>query len=297
MGFSANIRAGGGFLNNVDGVIVGYLFTACPPQSRQAGEWVYLVPSIRVDGSEEDVTQHLFLGAIERYEISDNGQSLTMVDGASVTIGAKTPAGRFLASLIAQGFPESRLPDLEQGEALNLEAMVGTRLRFVQEVDEASTLKIGKRKDKRTGKEYDRTNTLVAAVLALPGEDGGKAKGTKGARPLGTPTPASKRAPKTTHSSARLVTSVLMNTAHDGTNSPDGLQDAADTVLLEIVAAATNNIVARRSLSLEVTKRRLKDPQRDALRELIYGEAYLTGAAERGLITFNPQTQTISGGT
>ena len=295
MGFSTNIRAGGGFLNNVDGVVTGYAFTACPPRSRQAGEWVYLVPSIRVDGSEEDITQHLFLGAVERYEISEDGQSLTMVDGAPVTIGAKTPAGRFLASLITQGFPEARLPDLEQGEALSLEAMIGTRLRFVQEVDEASTLKVGKRKDKRTGKEYDRTNTLVAAVLALPGE-GRKAKVAKGASHAGTrPTPHPSAPSKMTTRSSK--TSGKPTNGEVGVNGPDDLLDAADTVLLEIVAAATNNTVARRSLGLEVTKRRLKDPQRDALRELIYGEAYLTGAAERGLITFNPQTQTISGVT
>ena len=283
MGFSKNIRASGGFLNNVDGTFVSYEFTRVPPKQRKESEWVYLVPSIRVDGSEEEVTQHLFMGGAERYEISKDGLSLTMVDETPVTIGAKTPAGRFLGSLIEKGFPESSLPDLEAGEALNLEAVNGTRLRFVQEKDPEGTEKAGKRKDKKTGKEYDRTNTLVAAVLALPGEE----KRGKGST---RPTLTARRAAGATATTSR---SSKAAGKPNGKMQEADLTEEADTVLLEILGDKDGEI-KRKSLSIEITKRRMKDPNRDAIRELVYSEAYLTDAVERGVIEFDQKTQTVT---
>lgn len=184
MGFTKNIKKAGGFLNNQAGVITGYKFTTTNV-SGDAGEWVYFVPSIRQDGAEEDVTQHLFLGSEERYEISADGQTVTGPDGGEVRIGANTPAGKFLISLVEGGFPEASLPDLEAGEALNLASVIGTRAQFIQRVDEEGTKKLGKRKDKKTGKEYDRTDTVIDRVIALPSapaKGGAKAPAAKGAK-------------------------------------------------------------------------------------------------------------------
>lgn len=141
MGFRSAIRKSGGFLNNVDGELKGYEFTKRFKDENKDGEWVYFVPQIHTDGADEPVDQHMFLGASERYNVSEDGQELTMEDGSPVSFGFSTPFGRFMSSLVdaaeraenvEQGKSdfEKELPDLDGGDPLNLEVLVGKRFRF-----------------------------------------------------------------------------------------------------------------------------------------------------------------------
>jgi hypothetical protein len=58
--------------------------------------------------------------------------------------------------LVKAGFPESSLPE----DAINFEAIIGTRVRFVQVIDEAAKKK-GLKQKAKNGKEYDRTRPSV----------------------------------------------------------------------------------------------------------------------------------------
>src|SRR5690349_12711937 len=149
MGIRGAIKQGGGFWNNVDGELKGVIFTNVPPgQDAEASEWAYMVPSIHIDGAEAPTTQHLFMGAAERHEFEDGGTEITGANGASFTVGANTPAGRFINSLLDANPEvdiEGALPDIEAGDALDFSGIAGTRLRLKQEVDAEGTRKQGKR--------------------------------------------------------------------------------------------------------------------------------------------------------
>ena len=240
MGFRSAIKKGGGFLSNVDGEITGYEFTDKFKGETKAGEWCYFVPSIKVDGANDDIDQHLFIGGNDRYDISKDGQELTMADGSPVTFGYSTPFGKFMDSLIEKGFDESDLPDLEGGDALNLTALIGRRFRFKQEVDEKANANLGKRKVKKNGKtvEYDRTNTVIDAVLGAPAT--GKQQSANRA---------------------------------NGSGKSNGIETRAVEVLK--AALPTN----RKNLSLPVTKALMKDKQKDpafasAVRDMVFDEEW-----------------------
>lgn len=243
MGFRGAIKKGGGFLNNVDGALVGYEFTARFKGETKDGKCIYFVPSIQLDGADDPIDQHLFVGMAERYTISEDGQSLTMADESPVTFGYKLPFGLFMDSLLTPagggaGFDESDLPDLEGGEALELNAIVDQRFRFKQEVDVEATKKLGKRvvgtgKNKR---EYDRTNTVIDAVLGAAGKAGTK-----------TAAPAAK-------------------------GKKNDLDTEAQDVLRDVLAKGPIN---RKNLSLPVTKALIKNsdkPRAAALKEKILDE-------------------------
>lgn len=112
----------------VDATLTGYEFSRRFKGDKKDGDRLFFVPSIRLDGADADIDQHIFIGMGERYEISDDGQELTMASGDSVTFDA--PFGAFVDSFIEKGFPASKLPDLEAGEPLDLNALVGRRFCF-----------------------------------------------------------------------------------------------------------------------------------------------------------------------
>lgn len=254
-GFRSAIKRGGGFLNNVDGELKDYRFEARFKGEKKDGDNLYFVPEIQVDGADEPVDQHLYLGASERYEISEDGKSLTMVDESPVTFGYSIPFGLFMETLIdaaekAEGVEkgeselEASLPNLADGEALNLEALIGRRFRFKQEIDEKANEKFGKRKGK--GKNapkdgYNRTNTVIDAVL------GGKAgKASKTSKP-----------------------------AAGGKKTKVSDEDAMDTeaqdVLKDVLAKGDVN---RKNLSLPITKALLKNDNGPALKKIILDEEW-----------------------
>lgn len=280
-------RTGGGFLNDVDGRITDYEFTTEFPgsgktrrKSKSAFNSLYCVLSVRVDGAEEDVQTTFFAGSADDWEISDDGHTLTdSTDDNGANLSSKVGWGLFLSTMVDKGFPEESLPENE----VNFEAIIGWRVRFVQQVNEASTAKVGKRKDRKTGKEYDRTDIVVAKVYEK--EETRKGTGKTAARPTS--------AAQSKGGSSKMMTTSRSSGKPNGKAQEEDLTEDADTVLLEILADKDGEI-KRKSLSIEVTKRRMKDPNRDAIRELVYGEGYLTGAEERGLIAFDQKTQTIT---
>lgn len=253
-GFSDGIKEGGGFLNNVDGTIKSYEFTTVPPNDKEESEWMYFVPSILVDGADDEVTQHFFMGAAENYDLSKDGQSLSAEGG--VTFGGKTPFGRLMKSLVAAGFDESTLPDLGAGEDLELSAIVDGRYRFIQEIDEEANKKLGKRKGtgKNKGKEFNRTNTLISKVYDA---EEAPAKGKAAGKPAGKP---SKK------------------------NAEVDLTEEADTIVADVLSDNDGEI-ERGKLSLALTKVLMKNANREALKKLILSDDYITSDDRESIFT------------
>lgn len=185
MGFRSAVKKGGGFLVG-DGTLAGYEFSRKFHGETKNGDWVYLVPSILMDGADEPVTQHLFLGGADRYEISDDGQELS---GDSIKFGG-TPAGRLIESMLDAGDKagvnlEEDLSDIDAGEPLSLAGIVGRRFTFGKEIDVKGNEKRGKKPrvkdgqkvlDPKTGKQImdDRTNMIITAVLGMSNGNGSK---------------------------------------------------------------------------------------------------------------------------
>ena len=143
----------------------------------------------------------------------------------------------------------------EDGEPVNFEAIIGQRIRLVQEKDERATEKAGQRVDKKTGKKYDRTTTVVAAVYEADEKPATAAKSTK-----------------TTGKAAKPAVVARVSKANG--KAADDHMDRAVEVLQEILAEADGSI-ARSKLSLAVTKKLMKDPLREDLRKLIFSEEFL----------------------
>lgn len=252
MGFGGAIKGGGGFLNNVDGEITGYKFTNKNVKGEKS-EWVYFVPSIKQDGADDEVTQHFFMGGEDQYEISKDGQTVTSDGG--VTLGKDTPMGRLMKSIIDSGFDESELPDLEGGDDLELSALVERRFRFIQEIDEKANKELGKRKGtgKHKGKEFNRTNTVVSKVYDV------EAKGSKG-----------KSSGKTNGKAA----------GKSKKNDDDDLQEEAVAVLTDLLGDVKDGEIPRAKLSMALTKKLMKNENREPLRKLITSDEFL--ALEEG---------------
>jgi len=277
MGFSAGSKKAGGFWNNVNAKVTGYEFTAKGPGEKKDGDWVYLVPSVREDGKDKDTNQHLFLGGVKQYEISDDGQSVTSIDEASgdalemTTYGAKTPTGRFLDTLLENGFPEDELPDLGAGEPLSLGAIVGYRIRLGQEVDVEGTKKRGQRVDEKTGKKYDRTNTIVAAVYGNEGAPAAKGTGSKTAAKAGAKGKADKGA--------------------------DALAKQTDDAVVAVILAnvtKTNKTGATPVAKLSMgVFRVVKGDNKDAVRKLVNNDNYVAEAVARGAFQYDEDTESV----
>lgn len=280
MGIRGAVKSGGGFWNNVDGVFASYEFTTTPPGEQKKGkkgadEWVYFVPSVQIDGADDETSQHLFVGGVERYTISDDGQELSDADGGNVSIGATTPAGKFLISVLdAEPELEGEFPDVEGGEPLNFNALVGRRIRLKQEVDVEGTKKRGKRKVVTKGGktvEYDRTDTIVIAVYPADAKAGKGGKATAG-KPAGK---------------------------SGGKEKADPIRDKADKAVLDLMEAAVtkknpNGTIPTSSLSVGVLKALSSDSDKSKVRTLVLDDAYVTGAAERGIFQYDEKEEEVS---
>jgi hypothetical protein len=263
MGFRGAVKSGGGFWNNVDGKIIGYRFTAKGPGSDSNGDWVFFVPKIHTDGAEKATEQHLFFGGVEQYSISKDGQTIESVNGGNVTIGANTPAGLFLTSMLDNGLDESELPDLEAGEPLELSGIVNYRIRLKQEVDEKATSKLGKRKYKDAQgneREANRTNTVVSAVY-------GKEGGAKG----GSTKPTLAKGSKATATVVR---------------------DKADAAMLKLIAAKGGTLRVAQ-ISSGIIQQLIGDTDKDAVRALAKSDEYLNDATERDVLVYDEAAATV----
>jgi len=275
----STFKRGGGFLNGVDGTITDYIFTTefnGKKGRRNENDFLclYALLTVREDGSKADVETHLFAGSADDWEISEDGKTITPVGDGNPSLNANTGMGLFIDTLVMKGFPEERLPE----DVVNYEAIIGTRCQFAQQVNAKATDKYGQRKAKTGKGTYDRTDLIVAAVHSLPEESSGKRPTSGPALSAGTKT--AKTAPTS-------------RSKPNGKITEEDLTDLTDETIVAILADKDGEI-KRKGLSIEVTKRLMKHPQRDPMRELISSDAYLAGAVERGVIAFNEQTQVIS---
>ena len=149
------------------------------------------------------------------------------------------------------------------------EPVDGTRVTFLRVRDEEETKRRGKRKDKKTGKEYDQDVLLVGEVLALPGEK--KAAG--------------KVAGKSTAKSTAAATAL------DAT-------EATDAALTAILGAAKDRTLSRSKVSSSVIgyalKAGLDGPTREAIRKQLSSDEYVADAVARDLIVIDGEGKSAS---
>lgn len=260
----SSFRKSGGFLNNVDGVITGYTFTdefngepfvpgRDPKTKREKFHALYCILSVRVDGADEDVPTTLFVGGAEDFDVSEDGLTLTSPKaGEPCSPSQNSAIGKFVASLVDAGFPADNFDEDEA--VVNFEPMVGTRVRFVQRKDEETTKRLGKRKDKKTGKEYDRQDLVVDEVYEVG--TGEVAAPAKGAKPGGKPKPGTKPA--------------------KGGAAPEvDLDELTKDTLLAILGDEKNNSIAKAKLSVKVLTRLMKHAKRQDVIKRIFEDEFL----------------------
>lgn len=268
----SSFKKGGGFLKGVDGVITGYQFTdefngqAFVPGNKPGTKEpkfhsLYMLITAKVDGADEEVNSTLFAGGFDDFEVSEDGLTLTMADGGPCALGGNTGVAKFIASLCDGGFPESNFSDDE--ESVNFEPMIGTRVRFDQRTDKETTAKKGQRKDKKTGKMYDRQDLVVDTVYDLPGavaKTNGKAA-----------TPAKGAVKPVNGKSAKPA--VI------------DLKELAGAALVEILEAAGGKITKQKLSMKTLTTPMLKgNDRRDDVREWLFDDDNLAELVEDGVI-------------
>lgn len=258
-------KGGGGFLNGVDGTITGYRFTdqfngedfvpgKKPGTKDDKFHSGFMELSARIDGADEDITQNLFFGGYEDYEVSEDELTLTNAAGEDeeCSIGANTAAGKFLQSLVDAGFAESKFAD--DPNSINLEPMIGQRVRFGQAVVMGKDGKPRKRvakKGKFKGREFDDTTTVVEQVYASEGKADKKGATTSGKK---TPKPAK-----------------------DEEGEADDVESIATKFLLKVVTANKGKL-AKAKVSMALLKPEnglFKHPEREAVRKLLTSDKFL----------------------
>lgn len=271
-------KGGGGFLNNVDGTIVGYRWTdqfngedfvPGKKDGKEKFHSLFMEISIRLDGADSDETQNLFAGGYDDYEVSEDGLTLTAQDGGECSIGQNTPAGKFLASLVEKGFPEKLLSD--DPDSINVEPILGTRVRFAQETVMGKDGKPRKRvakKGKFKGREFDDTTTVVAQVYDLPGKAG------KGGKPA----------------AAKTGKAAKEEDANEDEEGDQTVEALAGETLIDIVKANKGKM-AKEKLSMAILQKLMKHPQREPVRKLLKSDDFLETEdgweynAKKGVVT------------
>lgn len=288
-------KGGGGFLNNVDALIVGLKFTTEPDFGTEAPErakgdftplWVEL--TVRVDGSEEDQTTHLFAGSADDFVITEDGMGLEPIEGAM--LWGSTSFARLYGSMVEHGLEDV---EPEEGEPLSFAHVVGARCRFVQVKDEEAMKRAAKNAAKskgrinaqgqrkgKDGKYYDIRTPEVTEIYST-GNDVSAPKKGKGAKP----------APKQAGSvkGAALAKPKIVKQDTD-------ISDFAVETLIDILGDEKDNAISKSKLNLAITKKLVKDPRRDDVRMFLYEDANLLAIAEAGVITYDKasKAQTIA---
>lgn len=267
-------KSGGGFLNEVDGLITDYQFTdefpggsGSPRKGKSDFRPLYAVLSARVDGADEDVTTTMFVGSADDFEITNEGHTLTPVDD-SVGLRQNAEWCIFINSLVESGFPEELLPEDE----ISFEAIVGTRVRFVQRVNDEKTQRLGKRKGKDGKKEYARTDLVIAKVYALPGND---------SKPMGAGKKASAPAKKATTAKAGPAKAAPAG---------EDLDDLAVATLTDILMENGEPLI-KSKLGVRILKKLNKHPLRDKVYKQLFDDDFL--GQENGW-TYDASTQMLS---
>ena len=280
----SQFKKGGGFLNGVDGQITGYQWTdefngepfkgGKDKTGKARFHSLYFVPSVRVDGAEEDITTTLFAGGYDDFEVSDDGLTITPHEEGR-QLGQNTAFYTFINSLVkpehGDGFPEERLSE----DDINYEPIIGSRVRFEQRVNADNNKKLGKRKDKRTGKEYDRQDLVVSEVYSLPGETQSVTK----ASTVGSKVIVGTMSSKVTGGNGKITKKVDTSVA-----------DLAAATLASILAA-NKGTITKQKLGMRITNNLMKHPQREDVRKWLADDDNLGGLA---FATFDPATSVIS---
>lgn len=281
----SSFKKGGGFLNNVDGTITDYEFSdevpskdgrqpfkpgKDPKTGKERFHTLYCYLSARADGAEEDVTTALFAGGADDWDITEDGHVLVPTEDGR-QLGASTAFAILLNSMVEAGFPEDRLPE----EDFDFRAIIGTRVRFVQRKNEDATKRLGKRKDAKTGKEYDRQDLVVDQVYDLPSTET-KSNG-KAAKPNGkAAAPAAKGKGKQTEPEVDLA-------------------ELAGTALQEILGANKGEIAKNKlSLKLLTTPCLKGNDHREDVRKWIFDDDNLATLVEAGVIAYNKSKGILS---
>lgn len=255
---------GGGFLNDVDGTIVGYRFTdefngeafvpgKKPGTKEDKFHRLNMELTVRLDGADEDITQTLGLGAYDNYEVSDDELTLTSSAGEDeeCSIPASWATAQFIASLCEAGFAQSKFS--EDPNSINFEPMNGLRVRFGQKVvldkqGNASKRKV--KKGKFAGREFDNTTTIVKQVYPADAKAGKAGKTEKAGK--------SGKKDKDEDEGADVET-------------------LATKFILKVVAANKGKL-AKAKLSMALLKEEnglSKHPEREAIRKLLKSDEFL----------------------
>lgn len=297
----SQFKKGGGFLNNVDGVITGYTFTdefngepfrpgKDPKTKKDKFHSLNTLLAVRVDGADEDVTTTLFTGGWDDFNVSEDG--LTIWDSQYETeeeaiaagtearqIGANTALAKFINSLVKpvddldNGFPEDKLPE----DSINFEPIIGTRVRFVQRDNAEDTKKLGKRKG-ANGKEYSRQDLLVSTVYSLPGAEQEAAPATKAAK-------GGKVVKGTKPAVAVKVAAKAKGNGH--VDIPELSQTTLQAILAESGGTTTKT-----KLGMKVLQKLMKRPDdREEVRNWLFDDKNLSGIEG---VTYNKAKGTIT---
>lgn len=273
-------KAGGGFLNGVNGVIESYKL-----DSKEWGEGddAYTTLSVELlvkqDGAEEAVQQFLSAGFLyEGQTVSDDGLSIEVADDAQggPFVREDSEFGKLLASIIEHGVAEEDFP----ADGSNFEAIVGLRYTFAKVLNkdrqmaagkkklgkakaaaasEEEIMKAGRRQDKTDKtKFYNHDMLLVSAVLGK-----GEEKPAKGGKKAATP----------------------VATKAKGKKAADTEEDfeAADALLIDLLASAKGGVINKGSISSLIVRKALEDDMdndaRDGFRKLLANDEYLARQA------------------
>lgn len=283
----SSFRKGGGFLNDVDGVITSLTFTDTlpngeefkpgkdPKTKKERFHSLFARLGVRVDGADEDVETSLFAGSADDFTIAEDGSQVwdsnyeTAEEAAAAEeagesvrqLGASTAFGKFLKSMVDGGFPETLLPEY----GLDFSAIIDARCHFVQRKNEEDTKRLGKRKGK-DGKEYDRQDLLVEQVFSYEGST--EAEETPTTKGKTSTTPSKKGAPPTPAAKKTAKKS-----------EEDEIAEQAVDVLTTVLAAQKDHTLPKSKLSMKVLTA-AKGPHKEAIRKLIFTDDFL--AREEG---------------
>lgn len=305
-------KAGGGFLHDTAGVIEGYAFEST---KWGTGEDAYYSLSIRLDirpdGADEAVPQFIPAGFFypDNQTISEDGQTLTS-DREGAVLQPNTEFVSFLESMEKAGFDV----DGKIGFGNDLSALNGLRVQFVKAINEPRQLaagakklgkakaatatkdelmKAGRQQDKKDKtKFYNHQLLLVSEILAAP-EAPAKGAAKKGAAPAAGKKAATPAA-KAQVAAAKGKTAAKPAAAEEAA----GDSEQADSVVLALLADAKDNTIERKGVSSLIVRYALKNSlsadDRESLRKQIHSEEYLNDAAERGIVSYDADAQTIS---
>lgn len=274
-------KGGGGFMNNVDGVITRIAFTTEPdfgsgaqaPKGDGTPLWCEL--TAQIDGAEKPESTHLFVGMNgDEFVISEDGQTLTPTEDG-VGLWGGTAFAQFYDSAVENG-----LTDVDPAEdgSLNFGHVVGARVRFVQVKDEAAMKRAAKnyrtskgkineqgQKKGKDGKYYDIRTLQIEKVYA----EGVSVSSAK---------------PKAGATKAAKATATKLAAKTKATAAPDVAEFAQDTLLS--VLAKNPDGLPKTKLNLALTRALVSDERRDAVLQYFKNEANIEAMVEAEAITY-----------